>query len=236
MMLILRVQRASMSYSRFILLISVVFIISCSSVRNGQIYKSFEEDEVEVGLVSDEILTFEVAFIGAIGHSYIFECIITNHSDDLIMIDPTNFELQIAADISLQPIDNEEIVISLKNDSKSLAKRRKTETTLGLLGVGINVLLGASTGLSVGETLLSSAEPLIYIADDRRWYQRNIDSVEDEIDYVNSTLYGRERIDAGQTLVKDVLFPTQKVKGDVDFRFFYDNEEYVVTFPKDIFR
>ena len=94
----------------------------------------------------------------------------------------------------------------------------------------------ASTGTSVGEAVLTNAEPLVYIMDDRRWYKRNIESVEDEIEYVRSAQYNNQLILPKKTVVRDLLFPTTKVDGDVDISVFYNGESYVITFPKETFR
>ncbi len=225
--------------SRHIILyisLSTILLMSCRTVKEGQIYQNLEANEIEAGILEDEELIIEVAYIGAIGHSFVFECAVTNLSNRSIFIDKSQFRFTMNGKRILKPIQEEEIVSDLIKESKSIKKRRKADTAIGILGVGLNVLLGASSGLSVGESLLTNAEPVVYIMDDRRWYNQNIESVEDEIAYVRSAQFDNQMILPDDTIVRDILFPTIIVEGDIDFSLHYNDEVYIITFPQNIFK
>ncbi len=215
--------------------LSVIMLTSCKSYKDGQIYQNLEGQDIEVGLLEDEDLSIEIAYVGAIGHSYIFECAVTNLSDQAIIMDKDQFAMTINGSQTLYPIVEEEVVSGLKNTSKSLKSRRKTDTALGILGIGISVLAGAASGVSVGDALLTNAEPIIYIMDDRRWYKKNIESVDDEIEYVRSAQFNEVLIQPNATIVRDILFPTTKIDGDVEITLYHNEEEYIISFPRDTF-
>lgn len=219
-----------------ILALTIICLSSCRSYKDGEIYQNLENQNIEVGILEDDELSIEMAYIGAIGHSYVFECAVTNLLDESIWLDKQQFSLTIDGSKTLLPINEEDVVTELHKTSKALKNRRKNETALGILGIGLNVLLGASTGVSVGDAVLASAEPLIYIMDDRRWYKKNIESVEDEVEYVRSAQFDNQLISPQETVVRDLLFPTTKVDGDVDISLYYNGHSYVITFPRDTFR
>ena len=219
-----------------VLVLGLICMTSCRTYKDGEIYQNLEGQDLEVGAIEDDEMAIEIAYIGAIGHSYIFECAMTNLSDETIVIDKRQFSMTINGAKIQYPIYEDDVVSELNKTKKTLKNRRKADTALGILGIGLNVLLTASTGTSVGEAVLTNAEPLVYIMDDRRWYKRNIESVEDEIEYVRSAQYNNQLILPKKTVVRDLLFPTTKVDGDVDISVFYNGESYVITFPKETFR
>ncbi len=216
--------------------IGLICLTSCRSYKDGHIYQSLDDQDIEVGILDDGELAIEIAYIGAIGHSYIFECAVTNLKEESIHLDKQQFSLIINGTKTLLPSHEEDIVNELHKTSKALKNRRKTDTALGILGIGLNVLAGASAGVSVGEAVLTSAEPLVYIMDDRRWYKKNIESVEDEVEYVRSAQFNNQLISPQETVVRDLLFPTTKVDGDVDISLYHNGHSYVITFPRDTFR
>lgn len=213
----------------------IMLVMSCRTVKDGQYFQDIHPDEIELGYIEDSLLNLEVAYIGAIGHSFIFECTIENNSSENLLIDKRLFSMELNDQI-VTPNDEDQIINDLKRDRTQLKKRKKDATIISGIIVGLGVIAGASEGLNPGELLLYNADPIIAIFDERRWYQRNIESVEDEVMYIQEAQFKDQVIPPGQSLTRDVLFPTTKVKSEVTIVFTYSGEQYSVTFPKKIFR
>lgn len=224
-----------MRFKTWCILFGLSILISCSSSREGEIYQQVKSEDIQFGLVEDDFLAVEISYIGAIGHSFIFECSIENVSSKDITIDKSQFSMEFNETHISSSIEEDDIVDILANNRKDLKKRRKNSTILGGLFIGIGVIAGASSGLNAGEVLSYSADPLIAIFDDRRWYQRNIESVEDEIEYIRSAQFNNYSIPPDSIIIRDLLFPTYKIKTDVDLVLNYEGHEYVITFPRNIF-
>ena len=152
------------------------------------------------------------------------------------VVDKSNFYMEHGEGQVIFPSEGSAIAEFLRKEKSRLKKEKKANTALGILNVGLSALAGASTGVSVGESLLFSAEPIFYIFDDRRWYNKGIESMEDEIIYVQEAQFDHNIIQPGEAIVRDLLFATSKVKTDVTLHYSHDEEPYSVTFPKKIFR
>lgn len=217
------------------ILLALILLSSCSASRNNQYYQNVQSDQVEVGIIEDDLFLIEIAYVGAIGHSYIFECSVQNNSGEHVVIDKSQFSMYIADGRTVYPIIEDEVIQKLRKEKKKLKKRRKTETILGAVTVGLFAALGASEGISPAETLLFSAEPIFYIFDDRRWYKNNIESIDDEVAYIQAAQFQHMELPQGQSITRDILFPTTRIKNEVDIIFRISGEEYIVTFPKKTF-
>ena len=216
--------------------LSLLVLASCSTSRDGQIYQNFDDDEIQVGVIEDSLFTLEIAYIGAIGHSYIFECAIDNMTENSLILDKSQFTMQVIDGIKSKPIDENNTIEQLVDNRQTLKKRKKSFTIFSGVMIGIGVLAGATEGLSAGEVLAYNADPLIAIFDERRWYQRNIESLEDEIEYIRSAQFHSYHLEPYETVIRDVLFPATRVNHDVDIIFTYGDQEFTITFPKKAFR
>ncbi|GEM_PF-2392939 len=225
-------------YKYILLSLTVGFLLfsSCRTQRDGEIYQNIEESKIQAGVVGDDDFELEVAYIGAIGHSFIYECYIKNHGEAAMIVDKSNFYMEHGDGQVIFPSEGSAIAEHLREEKKKIKKQRKTNTALGILGVGLSTLAGVSTGVPVGETLLFNAEPIFYIFDDMRWYNKGIESVEDEIQYVQEAQFDHEILLPGQEIVRDLLFATTKINDDVMLHYNHEDEPYSITFPKKIFR
>jgi len=220
----------------YLSLLVALSLVSCQTQRDGTFYQNVDQDEVQAGIIGNEDFEMEIAYVGAIGHSFIYECYVKNNSDQTMIIDKSQFYLEHGDGKIIFPSEGDQIAEALKTEGRKLKKEKKTARALGILGVGLSTLAGVSSGASVGESLLFSAEPIIYIFDEQRWYDRGIDSVEDEIAYVKEAQFDYIRLAPDQTIVRDLLFATTKMKSDVTVHFSYGEEPYSVTFPKRLYR
>lgn len=212
-----------------------LLLVSCRTVQDGQYYQDVHPEEVEFGLLEDNLLLFEVAYVGAIGHSFIFECTVENKSAEPLLIDKSQFVLECNNQV-YYPNDEQQLINELIMDKRQLKKRKKETTLLNGIFLGLGVISGASAGLNAGEVLVYNADPIIAIFDERRWYQRNIESVEDEVEYIHEAQFNRLFLPPGEIVTRDLLFPTTRIKSDVTVLFNLHDESYSVTFPKKIFK
>ena len=215
--------------------ILLIFLASCSTSRN-QVYQNVESNQVEVGIIEDSLFMIEVAYVGAIGHSFIFECTIQNKADIPMIVDKSQFVMGVGDEKTIYPVVESDVIQKLKKDKNKLKKRRKTETILGAITVGLFAALGASEGISPAETLLFTAEPIFYIFDDRRWYKNNIESIDDEVAYIQAAQFHHLALPIDQSITRDLLFPTTRITEDVDIIFRIRDQQYIITFQKETFR
>lgn len=225
-----------MSYRLLIVMFCGLLVASCATQRDGQIYQVVDHEDVHIGIIEDSLVNIEIAYVGAIGHSFIFECAIENNSNNSIVVDKNMFHMELSEDRTLSSIEDDYIVSNLRKNREELRKDKKTSTIFSGIMVGISAIAGVASGANVGEVLLFNAEPIAYIFDDRRWYDRNIKTVEDEIEYIRTAQFDSTRIYPGSNEVRDLLFPTTKIKKDVTVNCYLNEQEYYFTFPRKIFR
>ena len=130
----------------------------------------------------------------------------------------------------LRPYNTEDLTNLLLSEKQNLKKTKKNRTILGAVVTGLSVLASASTGVPVAENLLFNTESVSYILEERRYIQRNIDSVDEEIDYIKSTQFNQEHIPSHKSISKDLLFRVTKMKKDVEIIFNHQGHEYVLVF------
>ena len=211
----------------FILITYLILLIGCASnsARNQA-----PQEEVFAYIEGNDI-DIEIIYIGKTPTYQIFETIINNKTDDLINIDRHQFSMHLThnGDI-LKPYDADELTNLLLTEKQNLKKTKKNRTILGAVVTGLSVLASASTGVPVAENLLFNSESVSYILEERRYIQRNIDSVDEEIDYIKSTQFNQEHIPSHKSISKDLLFPATKMKKDVEIIFNHQGHEYVLVF------
>ncbi len=221
----------------YLYILAVTLLLSsCATQRDGQIYQGVEPSQIQAGMVGDDDFELEVSYVGAIGHSFVYECYIKNHGDVPIVVDKSNFYMEYGDGKVLFPSEGSTIAEQLRQEKSSLKKQKKANTATSILAVGLTTLVGVSSGVSVGESLLFSAEPIVYLLDDRRWYNEGIESVEDEIKYVQEAQFDHQIVLPGHDIIRDLLFSTTKITSDVTINYTHEGEAYSVTFPKKVFR
>jgi hypothetical protein len=221
---------------KLLLLLVALASVGCQSARQDGIYQAIDEDKIQVGIISADDLVLEVAYIGAIGHSYIFECTLENLRSEEIVIDKSQFYLDLGHQDIVFCAEEDHLIEGIKADVKRYKIERKNSTAINILGAVSAVLSVATPGVSVAETVVFSAEPIFAIFDDRRWYKRGIKSLEDEIVYIDQAQYDKEVIRPYNQSTRDLLFPTTfKIERDLNLVWSFDDQEYVITFPKEIF-
>lgn len=222
-----------LSYASIITALSIFLLSSCAS--NKGFYQNIPPNQVEAAIIELEDISIELAYVGAIGHSFIFECAVTNHTDGLITINKSDFAYY-SGNHEGRVLSEDAQVELLKKEREKLKRQRKNSTIFGVVLGGLSIAAGASQGADVAQTIFSGAETTAYIIEDNQFYSRNIESVEDEIEYLRSAQFNNTRIAGSSQLVRDVLIPAFKVKDDVTIVFEYRGDSYYFDFPKRNFR
>ena len=63
----------------YLYILAVTLLLSsCATQRDGQIYQGVEPSQIQAGMVGDDDFELEVSYVGAIGHSFVYECYIKN--------------------------------------------------------------------------------------------------------------------------------------------------------------
>jgi len=132
---------------------------ACQTQRDGNYYQNIEEQDIQAGIIGDEDFEMEIAYVGAIGHSFVYECYFKNLSTETIELDKSHFYMEHGDGDVIFPSEGDAIAEALKKAKKKLKKEKKGARALGILGVGLSTLFGVAEGVPVGEALLFSAEP-----------------------------------------------------------------------------
>ena len=222
---------------RFCILVFIcIYLFACSSSRNGRLFQTVPEQDIRTAYIADSLLNVELSYIGAIGHSYIFECYIENSSARPITIDQSQFSLVLHDATVYQTIDTEYVISELRDDRKNLKQWKKSSTILGGVLIGIGIIAGTTQGANAAETLAFSVDPVVGVLEDRAWYDRNIESLDDEVTYLRNAQFEYHTIAPNEHLVKDVLFPTIKIKNDIEVHLDIAGTSYIFSFDRSSFR
>ena len=222
-----------MRISLFIITVLLV-ISSCASNKTSGYYNK-PQAEIHYGIAEDENVVVDISYIGALGRNFIFECSVKNRGGDYIVVDQQDFVMLIGEQEEIRPIEVERSVKELLTERQKIKKQKKTNTILAIVGAGVSVLAGVANGVSVGETIGFASEPLLYAAEDNTWANRGIASVEDEVRYLETSLFRNEHILSGQTSTMDVLFRVKPIDSDVTIVVYIDDHEYAVSFDHSLF-
>ena len=211
----------------FILITYLILFIGCASnsVRN-----QLPQDEVYAYIEGDD-LDIEIIYIGRTPTYQIFETIINNKTGAPMNIDRHQFSMHLThnGDI-LRPYNTEDLTELLQSEKQNLKKIKKNRTILGAVTTGLSLLASATTGVPIAENLLFNTESVSYIIEERRFIQRNIDSMDDELEYIKSSQLSQVHIPGGKSISKDLLFPIAKMKKDVEIIFTHKGHDYVLVF------
>lgn len=205
----------------------LIMMWSCAPNR----YQIDDQPQEIYAQIEDQDLYTEIIYVGATPNYHIFESIITNHGDDDLYISRDQYVMNLThKEKRIAPYTNDQLIPILKREREKLKKTKKSRTILGAVVTGLGVLATATSGVPVAENILFNSESIYYIIDDRRFVQRNIDSVEDEIDYIKARNTKLEIIPPHQTRSRDILFPIERTKGEVEILFTDHGHEYALIF------
>lgn len=205
----------------------LMIIWSCAPNR----YQIYDEPLEIYAQIEDENLYIEIIYVGATPNYHIFESIITNNSNDDVYISRDQYVMNLThKEKRISPYTNDQLIPLLKREREKLKKAKKSRTIWGAVVTGLGVLATATSGVPIAENILFNSESVYYIIDDRRFVQRNIDSLEDEIDYIRARNTKLEIIPPNQTRSRDILFPIERTKGEVEILFTDHGHEYALIF------
>lgn len=182
-------------------------------------------------MVSDDYLVMEITYVGSTFDYHIMECHIINKYDRPITLDRLNFELiNKKKNIQERSIAPDDALTLLDTQQERLKKQKKASVIVGILSAGLNIAASAAAGGSVVNNVAYSLESAAYIADDSRFFTRNINSIDDEKKYIDDYVLDIMTIPAGGKAATDVIFPIHKMRGDVDILFVGPDNDYIFEF------
>ena len=208
-----------------VLLLGLMTMCSCKSSKSN-----IDNNEV-FAVVSDQYIDMELTYVGATFDYHIMECYIVNKYDRDITLDRFNFELiNEKRNVGERPYSPNEALTLLDTQQERLKKQKRASLVTGILTTGFNVAANAALGGSAVNSVAYGIESAIYIADDSRFYNRNIKSIEDEKIYINDYVLETMIIPAGGKVTADVIFPIHKMRGDVQILFVGPDNDYMFEF------
>ena len=208
-----------------VLLLGLMTMCSCKSSKSN-----IDNNEV-FAVVSDQYIDMELTYVGATFDYHIMECYIVNKYDRDITLDRFNFELiNEKRNVGERPYSPNEALTLLDTQQERLKKQKRASLVTGILTTGFNVAANAALGGSAVNSVAYGIESAIYIADDSRFYNRNIKSIEDEKIYINDYVLETMIIPAGDKVTADVIFPIHNMRGDVQILFVGPDNDYMFEF------
>ena len=208
-----------------VLLLGLMTLCSCKSSKSN-----IDNNEV-FAVVSDQYIDMELTYVGATFDYHIMECYIVNKYDRDITLDRFNFELiNEKRNVGERPYSPDEAIALLDTQQDRLKKQKRASLVTGILTTGFNVAANAALGGSAVNSVAYGIESAIYIADDSRFYNRNIKSLEDEMIYINDYVLETMIIPAGGKVTADVIFPIHNMRGDVQILFVGPDNDYMFEF------
>ena len=208
-----------------VLLLGLMTLCSCKSSKSN-----IDNNEV-FAVVSDQYIDMELTYVGATFDYHIMECYIVNKYDRDITLDRFNFELiNEKRNVGERPYSPNEALTLLDTQQERLKKQKRASLVTGILTTGFNVAANAALGGSAVNSVAYGIESAIYIADDSRFYNRNIKSIEDEKIYINDYVLETMIIPAGDKVTADVIFPIHNMRGDVQILFVGPDNDYMFEF------
>ena len=215
------------------LAISIIIATSCASYQ-GQA----NPDEEIFAIVSDQYATVEMVYVGATPNYHIVETHIVNHQEVPVKLSHEQFAISSTKRERdpILPYTQDEAIAALSQEQKKIKKEKKGSLVAGILVTGLTAALNAGTGLSVAENVFYTAESAIYIADENRYYNRNIKGIESEKEYIQQQVLDHEIILQGKTITKDLLFPKRRWKGKVEILYKGTHTDYILEFSAGDFR
>ena len=212
-------------YLYLFLLLASITLFSCKSSQNA-----VGDNEV-FAIVSDDYLDMEMTYVGSTFDYHILECHIINKYNRPIVVDRLHFELinekKKVYERSLAPDD----ALALLDTQQDRLKKQKTASVItGILTTGLGIATNTALGGSAANSVAYSIESAIYIADDTRFFNRNINSIEEEKDYIDDYVLDIITIPARGKASTDLIFPIQKMRGDVEIFFVGPDNDYIFEF------
>lgn len=212
---------------RFILLAVV-----CISLHSCSSYRSTNQAPEEVyATIADESIEMELVYVGTTPNYHIIECTLLNKGESDHTLDRFNFEMiNVKKKVSLPALDPYEAELLLNREQKKIKKEKKVNLIGGLVLTGLSAVANAGAGASVAQNIFLTAESAIYIADDSRYYNRNIKSIEDEKLYIAEMVLDQFIVAPRSRITKDLLFPVEKMRGPVEIIYKSAEVDYIFEF------
>lgn len=211
-------------------IIFILLSVGSSCTRQSSYPIGTQKEEIFAQL-SDEEIEIEVIYIGATPDYLIFETYIKNKSKIDLPVSTDHFSLHENESGSvIPPYETKEVISKLESQQKHMRKEKRKRTLLGVIVAGAGLLTNSISGVGIAENLWYNSESVAYVFDERRWIQRNIKSLDEEIQYIENNNLKAETILPGESITRDLLFPIKKYSGLLEVRFNHPRQDYILIF------
>lgn len=215
-------------------LIAVLLFTACSPRMNT----GFSSDEmlydIYVG-ATDSLFNLELLYIAATDDYLIFETTFINLSEEPIELKRENFLLKQGALLSsVHPYTTDDLMEFLMLERKQTKKLKRQRTALTGVGIAFGILTGVVGGFGT-QSVIYGLEDLIYLSGDRRGFERDISSIEDEMDYLQKMNLESVNVMPGDTIVREIFFPFTSSTENSEITFLKNgNEHLMILTPEDL--
>lgn len=224
-----------LSAGHIIFLILIFWSVSCAQqyVPGVVNYDDESFDSYVVDCQGDNH-SIAVKYLGFSNLYFIFEMQFTNEAPDTQLITRTDFAMDVLDGRVEKPFDKYSLVDLLYQNHDELKKVRKRRTTWAAILTGLELV--ATLGQSnVASTILYGTESTIYILEERNFIQREMNTLDEEINYVYDLALDTIYIPPGESIYADLLFPIQPIDSDVDIMYTHDRQETRCRFDRSLF-
>ena len=201
-----------------------------SCITERSIFYDYDEGNEDSGDLYecqylDSLIEISYGYVGATPNYFIFELNMVNRSAEDHLIQHQDFTMDVKDGLVSKAYWKDEVLEILDIEQEALKKEKKKRTVWNAILTGLEIVLTSGQGVSVGESLLYSAEPVFYIFDERRFYERNIRSSEEERAYVIEYTLDEAVVAGHDSVSFDLLFPLQPIISDVDIIYTHARHE-----------
>ena len=223
-----------MKKALLILPLLVFILFSCSPRMNPGLLE--EPQDVYIGSTDSTTFNLEMLFVAATPEYLIFEAEFINQSPEEMLLKREDFELQIPERaLKSAPYSTDDLMEFLLLERKAAKKAKRNRTIQNGVSLGFGLLTGVFGGWSAFNVVSVSLEDLIYLGGDRRIMNREIKSIEGEMDYLREVNLDSVLVAPMDTIYREIFFPFDFTSEDVEVIYRRDSTNYsMILTPEDL--
>lgn len=205
-----------------LLLVFPLLIFACSP-RTGSIIYEEEPEDIIIG-VADSLNNLELFFVAVTPDYLVFESEFINYSDENILLKREDFEIRIPEiAFKAQPYSTDDLMEFLMIERKKIKKAKRRRTIFNSISLGASILGAGFGGWSTFDAVYYPLQDLIYLSNDRRFSNRQVKTVEEEMDFIGKINLDSTIIAPNDTIYKEIFFPFVNTIDSIEI--IYENME-----------
>ena len=191
---------------KYILLLVLPILIFACSPRTGSVI--YEEPEDLIIGVADSLYNLELFFVAATPDYLIFEAEFINYSSQDILLKREDFEIRIPEfAFKAQPYSTDDMMEFLLLERKKIKKAKRRQTVINGISLGASILGAGFGGWSTFDAVYYPLQDLLYLTDDRKFANRQVKTVEEEMDIIRELNLDSIIVAPADTIYKEIFFP-----------------------------